>query len=115
MASNCKDCGEPIRFDKLESGRWLPADPRTGKRHVCQLEQRCSDCGKPFMGAPWMKECPDCFKANRPNTRGFKPPAEEGNFGEQPARSKTRYGTKGAVPQPEPVKKDDDWFDDIPF
>lgn len=115
MATQCKYCTALIDFTKLESGRWMPADPATGKRHLCQLEQRCRDCNKAFMGAPWMKECPDCFKANRPDTRGFKPPAEQGNFGQEPTRSKTRYGTKNAVPQPEPIKNEDDFFDDIPF
>ena len=115
MTSECKYCLEPIDFTKLETGRWMPTDPVTRKRHECQLEQRCEDCQQPFMGAPWKKKCSKCWKADQPDTRGFKQPAEKGNFGDPGVRSTSRYDTKVYPPkQSETLKPDDDYFDDIP-
>ncbi len=59
----CKDCGEPIGFIQGENGRWIPVDPGTEKRHVCQLSQTCESCEKTFQGAPWMKVCQDCYRS----------------------------------------------------
>ena len=62
-----------------------------------------------------MKTCPTCFKNNRPGREGFRQPktSETGNFGDQPARSKSRYPERPNTSR-EPLKNDDG-FDDIPF
>jgi hypothetical protein len=50
--TNCRECGAPIAWDKRD-GRWIPIEPGTqdreggGKRHVCQKDQTCEDCGVP--------------------------------------------------------------------
>ncbi len=112
----CKDCHAPIDFIQLDSGRWRPVRPGTREFHRCKLEQTCEACGGKFEGAPWMKSCPSCFKSNTPSRRGFSPPAETGNFGDQPARSKSRYPERPNTTR-EPVEKpaDDFEFDVIPF
>lgn len=69
----CKDCGEPIGFIKNENDRWIPVDPGTEKRHVCQLDQTCLGCQKTFKGAPWMDKCPECFRSGRNSPE--RPPA----------------------------------------
>lgn len=105
----------------MESGKWQPTDKTTGNRHRCQLPQICGTCNDEFMGSPWMKTCPKCYKADQPNTRGFTQPrdnSETGNFGEAPGRSKSRYGRQNAVPVAhEPVNLDQPGidYDDIPF
>lgn len=91
----CRDCQAPIKWS-MKDGRWFPEDPRTGRRHRCQLDQTCSGpgCGKTFKGSPWMDLCPDCYKTQG---RGRRRPQE-------PARP--------AQPK-EPLEGDYD--DDIPF
>jgi len=120
MASSaCKDCHAPIDFIQLDNGRWKPVRPGTREFHRCELEQTCADCNQKFQGAPWMKTCQTCFKNSRPGRQGFQRPdnSETGNFGDQPARSKSRYDTKAYPPRKpvEAVKDNDDGFDDIPF
>ncbi len=73
----CRDCGEEIEWSN-DTGRWLPMDPATRERHRCQIDQRCESCSDIFQGAPWMKQCPKCYKAGR--AIGHNTPAE-------PARS----------------------------
>ena len=112
----CKDCHAPIDFIQLDSGRWRPVRPGTREFHRCKLEQTCADCGDKFEGAPWMKTCPTCFKNNRPGREGFRPARETGNFGDQPARSQSRYDTKVyPAKKSEALNNHDDEFDDIPF
>jgi len=64
-----------------------------------------------------MTQCPTCFKNSRPGREGFQPARETGNFGDQPARSTSRYDTKVYPPKKpvEPLNNNDDGFDDIPF
>jgi len=106
-ASACKDCHAPIDFIQLDNGRWKPVRPGTREFHRCQLEQTCADCTHKFEGAPWMTQCPTCFKNSRPGREGFRP-RETGNFGEP-----TRQPKREAVRMP--AGHDDDNFDDIPF
>ena len=117
--SACKDCHAPIDFIQLDNGRWKPVRPGTREFHRCQLEQKCADCLKIFQGAPWMTQCPDCFKNSRPGREGFRKPdnSERGDFGEP-----TRHIKMERVRMPrghdddnfgEPGGQDD--FDDIPF
>jgi len=116
--ADCKYCDAPIIFEKNAWGRWATYDPGTMKRHVCELEQRCGNCNKPFNGAPYMTLCPPCYKADGDHTRGFQKPKEEGNFGDPGVRSTTRYDTKVyPAKKSEALKSvdDDDYFDDIPF
>ncbi len=89
----CRDCGAPIQFIEGRNGRWIPVTPGTEDRHRCQLDQVCEACEKPFKGAPWMKTCPECYKAGRSSRSS---PGEA-----RPPRTK------------EPLKGDRD--DDVPF
>lgn len=118
----CKYCDADIQFEKNKWDRWITLDPGTGRRHECQLEQRCELCNKPFMGAPYKKKCPPCFKNSQPGREGFRDPktSESGNFGDPGSRSTSRYHTKVYPPKKaEALKNDgppaDDGFDDIPF
>ena len=70
----CKDCGAPIGFIRGDNDRWIPVDPETDKRHVCDLVQTCRACGNEFKGSPWMDKCRECFRINRPNPE--RPPAD---------------------------------------
>lgn len=118
MASRaCKDCHAPIDFIQLDNGRWKPVRPGTREFHRCQLEQTCADCRHKFEGAPWMTQCPTCFKNSRPGREGFQKPRETGNFGEPTRRAKPERLRM-------PAGHDDDnfgepggqqEFDDIPF
>jgi len=79
MAKNeCKDCDAPIEW--VERGtKWVPLDPGTKKRHVCDLDQYCEVCEKIFKGANWMSVCPECYR-NRPKPDSQpkpEPPARE--------------------------------------
>lgn len=65
-----------------------------------------------------MKTCLTCFKNSKASRRGFQP-AETGNFGDQPARSKSRYPERPNTKR-EPLEQVDEdgitgGFDDIPF
>jgi hypothetical protein len=96
----------PIGFTQNARGKWVPTDPSTGKFHRCKLEQTCIDCRGKFEGAPWMKQCPECWKAasdrSHPNKRGFHKPANR--------------KPEGPAPGPkEPLEKQDTFFNDIPF
>jgi uncharacterized Zn finger protein (UPF0148 family) len=95
--SNCKDCGSPIKWQNRD-GRWIPLDPRSDRRHTCQLDQKCESCGAPFKGANWMKVCPACYKRDSTGGRNG-PPAET-----RPAREPERL-----APGPRDQK------DDVPF
>lgn len=114
--AECKYCMATIEFQKNAWGRWATYDIG-GKRHVCQLEQRCTQCNKPFNGAPYMTLCPTCYKADSESTRGLsKPKKEEGNFGDPGVRSTSKYDTKVyPAKKSETLENDDDYFDDIPF
>lgn len=68
MASSCKDCGAPLDWEQA-GGRWIPNDPTTGQRHRCEIDVRCESCQEIFQGAPWMKQCPKCYRAGG-NTGG---------------------------------------------
>lgn len=105
--AECKHCDAEITFIKNKKERWVPTDPRTGKHHVCDLEQKCDDCGTPFKGSPYMKLCPVCFKTSQPNTQGFRKPMTDAN--QHPPRPDSREAVKM------PKGHDDDYFDDIPF
>ena len=117
---SCQYCQASINFEKTARGRWRPVDAGTNNWHVCKLDQTCGGCGQLFQGAPWMKKCPSCFKDDKPSRRGFKQPAETGNFGDQPARSKSRYPERPNTSR-EPLTFGDrtreagEDFDDIPF
>ncbi len=123
--SACKDCHAPIDFIQLDNGRWKPVRPGTREFHRCQLEQKCADCLKVFMGAPWMTQCPDCFKNSRPGREGFRKPHDTG-AGIGSGSSPSRHTKMERVRMPaghdddnfgeEPgQKKNDDYYDDIPF
>lgn len=112
---SCNYCQASIDFAQTAQGRWRPVDAGTQNWHRCKLEQKCGVCGGVFEGAPWMDKCPQCFKDSKPSRRGFKPPAETGNFGDQPARSTSRYDTKVYPPRKSEALEADDGFDDIPF
>ena len=108
---NCNYCHAPITFTQNARGKWVPTDPHSGKFHRCKLEQRCQDCRQPFEGSPWMKQCPDCWKAQQPNQRGF---ARQGNPDNQrPHRQNSKM--EKTVPRETLNTAQDDFFDDIPF
>ena len=90
-ARECRDCDAPIQFIE-RNGRWIPVEPGTERRHRCQLDQVCL-CGAKFKGAPWMKDCPKCYKGG-------------GSSGSSQA---------AASPPRERERLKDDQDDDIPF
>lgn len=91
----CKDCGAPIGFIRNDQDRWIPVDPETDKRHICDLVQTCRACEREFKGAPWMDKCPECFKIGRVTPE--RPPA-------RPSASR----------RPEPLQDDLGLDDDVP-
>lgn len=103
-SKTCNYCHAPIDFIQLDSGKWRPVTPGTQSLHRCKLEQHCADCRQAFEGPPWMTQCPACFKASRPNTRGFSKPHQQ-----QPQRSEP------AQPREQVTPRKDGFFDDIPF
>lgn len=107
-SKTCNYCHEQIDFVQLDSGKWIPVDPGNHSRHRCKLEQHCADCRQAFEGAPWMTQCPACFKASRPNTRGFPRPRDQDSRRGKPAE-------KVARPREELKPAQDGFFDDIPF
>ncbi len=72
--SNCKECGAPIKWQNRE-GRWIPLEPRTDRRHLCQLDQKCESCGGTFKGANWMSVCQPCYKRDSAEGGNRKPAA----------------------------------------
>lgn len=92
----CRDCGEPIGFiQDAQKTRWIPVDPGTENRHVCQIDQVCESCEKTFKGASWMKVCSECYRS------GGKAPGEAPA---PPSPSRT----------PEPLQDDMSFDDDKP-
>lgn len=111
---SCNYCSAGITFTQNARGKWIPTDPFTGKFHRCKLEQTCIDCRGKFEGAPWMTQCPECWKAgndrSHPNRRGFSKPDNPN------ARRPDHSKMEGPAPGPkEALVPQDDFFDDIPF
>lgn len=76
--AKCKDCGASISWIK-RGEKWVPLDPGSEKRHVCDLDQYCEVCEKIFKGSNYMKVCPECYR-NRPKPDPAprrEPPARE--------------------------------------
>ena len=65
-SKDCRHCGAPIQFIEGPNGGWIPVTPGTEERHQCpKVTIYCEKCQKPFKGASWMKQCPDCYKGGR--------------------------------------------------
>ena len=111
---SCNYCQAGITFTQNAKGKWVPTDPFTGKFHRCKLTQVCGDCRHKFEGAPWMTQCPECWKASqdgpRRSGRGFDKPGNPN--ARRPGHSKMEGPHKGPA---EPLVPQDDFFDDIPF
>ena len=71
----CRDCDAPIEFIEGRNGKWIPVTPGTEERHRCQLDQTCENCQKAFKGAPWMRTCPECYRAGGGGRSGRSEPA----------------------------------------
>ncbi len=95
--STCKECGAPIKWQE-RNGRWIPLEPRTDRRHTCQLDQKCESCGAAFKGANWMAVCPACYKRD-----------SGGAGNRQPAQTTARREPERLKPGPRGQE------DDVPF
>lgn len=61
----CKRCGVPLPKELGKYRVYCDACTLLNRRENLQRERICTDCGKPFIGFPKSKRCPECRDAAR--------------------------------------------------
>ena len=69
----CRDCGSVYLSSGNSESSLCPKCVETHRKKAVYKERICIDCGRPFMGYPKSKRCPECAAAvRRENERRYK-------------------------------------------